>query len=139
MLRGVDRRQIELSELSVQEWPQSEGPSACYVLVVQSTKSKTNRTGDKYYMGAMRHKDVELCSLNAVAQYLFWRWHIAGEQPPSFKSRSQWYRLKLLVAGDDPTQMLSYTAQYNCCQACLQEAGVAGTGGVTHCMRGCGA
>jgi hypothetical protein len=137
LFRGDSRRRVELSELSTQLWPPEEGPSACHVVVVQSSKSKTNQTGAKYSMGAIRHKDPMLCSMGALAQYLVWRWHMSGEPPPSFRSRSHWYRLKLLV-GEDPKVELAYTTQYDCCLACFQEASVT-TEGVTHCMRGCGA
>jgi hypothetical protein len=138
LFRGDSRRRIELSELAAQLWPPSEGPSACHVFVVQSSKSKTNQTGAKYYMGAMRHKDPMLCSMGALAQYLVWRWHFSGEPAPDFRSRSSWYRLKLLVGGEGPTEELSYTTQYDCCLACFQEASVT-TESVTHCMRGSGA
>ena len=137
LFRGDSRRRVEPSELTTQLWPSSEGPSACHVLVVQSSKSKTNQTGAKYYMGALRHKDPMLCTMGALAQYLVWRWHMSGEPGPSFRSRADWYRLKLLV-GDEPPAELAYTTQYDCCLACFQEAGVT-TDGVTHCMRGCGA
>jgi hypothetical protein len=137
LFRGDSRRRAELSECAAQLWPASEGPSACHVFVIQSLKSKTNPTGNKYYMGAMRHKDPMLCTMGALAQYLVWRWHISGEPAPNFQSRSDWYRLKLLV-GEEPTTELSYTTQYDCCLACFEEASVT-TDGVTHCMRGCGA
>jgi hypothetical protein len=67
------------------------------VLVIQSSKSKTNKTGAKYYMGAIRHKNPMLCSMGALAQYIVCRWHMSSEPGPSFRSQSSWYRLKLLV------------------------------------------
>jgi hypothetical protein len=54
-------------------------------------------------MGAMRHKDPYLCTMGALAQYLFWRWHISGELQPSFKRRKDWYNTKLLVGDDKDT------------------------------------
>lgn len=48
-------------------------------------------------MGSMRHKDPLLCSHGALAEYLFWRFHVSGEETPSFRSRRAWYDVKLLV------------------------------------------
>jgi hypothetical protein len=45
-----------------------------------------------------------------LAQLLFWRWHISGEAPPSFRSRQAWYRIKVLV-GQNREQELSYPTQ----------------------------
>ena len=45
----------------------------------------------------MRHKDPLLCSHGALAQYLFWRFHISGEDAPSFQRRKDWYDVKALV------------------------------------------
>jgi len=35
-------------------------------------------------MGSLRHKDPLLCTQGALAQLLFWRWHVAGEPAPPF-------------------------------------------------------
>jgi hypothetical protein len=48
-------------------------------------------------MGSMRHLDPLLCSHGALAQYLFWRFHVSGEGLPSFETRKGWYDVKLLV------------------------------------------
>ena len=70
LFRGDSRRRVELSECTAQLFPSSEGPTACYAVVIQSSKSKTNQIGARYYMGAIRHKDPMLCSMGAMAQYL---------------------------------------------------------------------
>jgi hypothetical protein len=61
-------------------------------------------------MGSLRHKDPLFCTQGALAQLFFWRWHIAGEAPPSFRRRSDWYRIKVLV-GKDREQEISYPTQ----------------------------
>lgn len=48
-------------------------------------------------MGSIRHRDPLLCSHGALAQYLFWRFHVSGEEPPSFERRKAWYDIRLLV------------------------------------------
>ena len=40
----------------------------------------------------------------------FWRWHVAGELPPSFRYRQDWYRIKVLV-GKNREEELSYSTQ----------------------------
>jgi hypothetical protein len=86
------------------------------------------------YNAAMRHKDVLLCTIGALAQYLFWRWHIAEEEPPDFSSHQAWYKLKILV-GADRFKPLSYDTQADCCATALAEAGVIADL-VTHVCRG---
>jgi hypothetical protein len=69
-----------------------------------------NKTARKEFMGSLRHKDPLFCTQGALAQLFFWRWHIAGEAPPSFRRRQDWYRIKVLV-GRDREQELSYPTQ----------------------------
>lgn len=123
--------------MSGQLYPESEGPTACWALVLQSSKSKTNQAGNRFYMGAMRHRNPVLCTMGALAQYLFWRWHMSGEPAPNFRRRQDWYRLKVL-AGEDPRVELSYGAQHEWCLAALQNAHIT-SDSVTHVMRGSGA
>jgi hypothetical protein len=69
-----------------------------------------NKTAKKEFMGSLRHKDPLLCTQSALAQLFFWRWHISGEPPPSFRCRRDWYRIKLLV-GQDRQEEISYSTQ----------------------------
>ena len=42
--------------------------------------------------------------MGALAQYLFWRFELAGEPPLDFQTRKSWYKTKLLlgkVAGEE--------------------------------------
>jgi hypothetical protein len=88
-------------------------------------------------MGAMRHRDSLLCPQGELAQYLFWRWHISGEQPPSFQSRQDWYQIKMLV-GRDRNQEISYPTQLDDVFRAFIAAGITSMK-KTHAMRGCGA
>ena len=137
VLRGENRCMAELADLSVILYPPEEGPTPCFVVVLQTTTGKMNKTGRAQYMGAMRHKDPLLCSMGALAQYLYWRWHIGGEQLPIFKSRQNWYKTKLLV-GDNKDQEISYTAQYSSVVDAFARANIMSIA-KTHVMRGCGA
>jgi hypothetical protein len=78
---------LELADMSLIEYPKVEGPMPCFAVVVQITNGKMNKTGKKQFMGALRHRDPMLCTQSALAQYFFWRWHISGEQLPSFRRK----------------------------------------------------
>jgi hypothetical protein len=110
LLRGENRRKMELADLSLLDYPASEGPTQCGCLVALLRDGKMNKTAKKEFMGSFRHKDPLLCTQGALAQLFFWRWHIAGEDPPSFRRRQDWYRIKVLV-GRDREQELSYPVQ----------------------------
>jgi hypothetical protein len=75
--------------------------------------------------------------MGALAQYLFWRWHMSGEPAPSFQRKQDWYRLKVLV-GASPIEELAYTTQYNGCFHALRGAGIS-TESITHITRKKGA
>ena len=110
LLRGENRRKMEIADLSLLDYPPSEGPTVCGCLVSLLQDGKLNKTARKEFMGALRHKDPLFCTQRALAQLFFWRWHIAGEAPPSFRQRRDWYRIKVLV-GRDREQELSYPTQ----------------------------
>jgi hypothetical protein len=117
----------------VLQYPASESPTPCWVLVLQNEQSKTNQQGELLYSGAMRHRNPRLCTMGALAQYLFWRWHISGELAPNFQRRQDWYRLKVLV-GEQPTEELAYSTHYDACLSAFQKAGISPKD-VTHVPR----
>jgi hypothetical protein len=110
LLRGENRRKMELADLSLLDYPPTEGPTRCGCLVSLLRDGKMNKTAKKEFMGSLRHKDPIFCTQGALAQLFFWRWHIAGESPPSFRRRRDWYRIKVLV-GQNREQELSYPTQ----------------------------
>jgi hypothetical protein len=110
LLCGENRRKMELADLSLLDYPPSEGPTVCGCLVSLLQDGKMNKTARKEFMGALWHKDPLLCTQGALAQLFFWRWHIAGEPAPSFQQRKDWYKIKVLV-GRDCEEELSYLTQ----------------------------
>jgi hypothetical protein len=137
VLRGENRRIAELADLAVLQYPLTEGPTACFAIVLQITAGKTNKSGSAEYIGAMRHKNPLLCSIGALAQYFYWRWHISSEEPPIFKNRQSWYGTKLLV-GNNKRARLSYAAQYSSTVDAFAQAGITSIA-KTHVMHSCGA
>src|SRR3569833_888053 len=110
LLRGENRRKMELADLSLLKYPPSEGASVCCCLVSLLRDGKMNKTAKKEFMGSIRHRNPLLCTHGALEQLFFWRWHIAGEPAPTFRRRQDWYRIKVLV-GQDRLQELSYSTQ----------------------------
>ena len=126
LLRGENRRKIELADLSLLDYPQSEGPTQCGCLVTLLQDGKLNKTARKEFMGSIRHKNPLLCTQGALAQLLFWRWHVSGEAPPSFRRRQDWYRIKVLV-GREREKEISYPAQLKETWRAFGAAGVVST------------
>jgi len=85
VLRGENRRKLELPDMSLLEYPREEGPTPCFALVFLLSNGKMNKTGKTQYMGAMRHRGPLLCTQGALAQYLFWR--CSGDRLPNTARR----------------------------------------------------
>ena len=85
LLRGQLQRSAEFADMFVMEFP-NEGSQPCHCWIFMIDNGKTNNTGKRQYLGAMRHKEVLFCSQGALAQYLFHRFHLAGHPWPDFKS-----------------------------------------------------
>src|SRR5947208_9320817 len=128
---------LELADCSLYELPEREGPSTCTATIFLLGGGKTNKTGNKEYMGALRHKDPILCVVGALAILFFWRWHLAGEAPPNFKSRKSWYKTKLLV-GKNKDSKITYPTQYQDVIRAFEESGIVSQK-VTHAPRKQGA
>ena len=71
LLRGENRRKMELADLSLLDYPPSEGPTPCACLVTLLRDGKMNQTAKKEFMGALRHKDPLFCTQGALAQAFF--------------------------------------------------------------------
>ena len=128
---------FELANCSLYELPKREGPSTYIATVFLISSSKTNKTSNKEYIGALRYKDLVLCAVGALAMLFFWRWHLAGEVPPDFKSRKSWYKTKLLV-GKNKDSKITYPTQYQDVIRAFEESGITSKK-VTHASRKQGA
>jgi hypothetical protein len=66
----------------------------------------------------IRHKNVELCPVGALALYLFSRFHIAGEPFPNMSSRTSWYNIPLLRGSGN--NAITYQQQLRGIKECYQ-------------------
>ena len=94
-LRGESTRLFELSDLST-IFAEKEGAAGATLLVMTLGQGKTNKFGKYDRTAIMRHRHVELCAQGAVATYLFCRFHLRGEQFPSFQTSKDWFFNKLI-------------------------------------------
>jgi len=68
LLRGENRRKMELADLSLLDYPPTEGPTLCGCLMALLQDGKMNKTARKEFMGSLRHKDPLFCTQGALAQ-----------------------------------------------------------------------
>jgi hypothetical protein len=67
---------------------------------------------------------VEICPHGMLGFYLFWRWHVDGEEFPNFTSSERWYPIKVLKSGADGTKPMSYKTHNEAILAALKHIGV---------------
>lgn len=96
LLRGQTARNAELCDFHYTNLP-NEGTQPATALCLSIDIDKTQQTGKKMSMGAMRSKDYRLCSQGALAMYLFHRRQVVGEPFPDLSNPKKWYNIKLLA------------------------------------------
>ena len=124
---------LELANCSLLELLEREGPSTYIATIFLLSSGKTNKTGNKEYISALRHKDLVLYTIGALAMLFFQQWHLAGKAPPNFKSKKSWYKTKLLV-GKNKDSKITYPTQYQDVMHAFEESGIISKK-VTHAPR----
>ena len=107
LLRGDNVRSIDLSEIFTQDLGCEEGFTPCIAIVFLVDHGKCNQYGKLMHVGMLRHKEAVKCPVNALALYLFERFHISNEPFPSFGTNADWFDIKLL-RGRDKTRSITY-------------------------------
>jgi len=100
LVRGEQRRMAELADMFVMQLPTESAFQECWCWVMVFDNGKTNSSGKKQYLGALRNRDFRICPIGALAMYLFTRFHVKKEAWPSLRSPED-YRIKLLRGGSD--------------------------------------
>jgi hypothetical protein len=103
-LRGDNLRRAELCDLFTLPL-EGQGGTPCPAMVLIINNGKTNQAGKIQYSAAIRHQNPLLCALGAFAFYLFFRWNIIREPPPTFRRREHWYRIKTIKGGNNQVSM----------------------------------
>jgi hypothetical protein len=120
--RGETTRFIQLADLFTMEL-KNEGPTVCEILMVVMRQGKTNVHGRIDYGGCMRHKDIEVCPIGALALYLFYRFDVLGEPFPDLSECRLWYDT-YLINGKNPTKQMSYSMQAANMKKAMQMCGI---------------
>lgn len=112
---------------------ENQGVSECISLVSTITFGKTNQHGKIEYGSSVRHRQVEVCSVGALAVNLFSRFHFENEAFPDFTTRSAWYDT-FVIKGETPFIPLSYDTQRKVYVETFKKVGIH-TSKVTHANR----
>lgn len=132
--RSEDKRNAMLSDLYLYELDE-EGSSQCHSIILNLTKGKTNQDGKVQVGVAIRHQQVEVCPVGALAFYLFSRFQVSREPFPDMSSRDKWYNICLLRGkGSDP---ITYRQQHRAISNCYHHLKILSSK-KTHSMRGAG-
>jgi hypothetical protein len=87
------------------------GPDPFYKMQLLKDESKANTEGRPELLGATRHRNPLLCSINAVATMLllrFGREGIIGELPNFFDPKVDWPKMNSLLTDATCEDLLSY-------------------------------
>lgn len=120
--RGETTRKLQLPDLFTKEM-KNEGPTTCLAVMAIMDQGKVNQFGRIDYGGCIRHRDVEVCPVGALAMYLFWRYHVVGEVFPRTADRKTWYNTHL-IDGKDASIEIHYATQYDGMKRAMRACGV---------------
>ena len=111
ILRSETSLDGELSDCAYIHVPRSKDPDPMEIVVKQMGKGKTVTNGKKQYAKFMRHKDVRICAVGAMAMYLAYRFYYSGEfvgdNAPDWGDNKSWFRIKILTDGSSDPEKTS--------------------------------
>ncbi|CEP14729.1 hypothetical protein [Parasitella parasitica] len=79
---------------SMLEFTNEGATKDCPAMVFQFASGKMNQSKKTQYSGAIRHKDVRLCTRGSIAFYFFYRFEVDQESFPDLSSNANWYDIK---------------------------------------------
>ena len=129
ILRGESLERADLSDCLDVMLKGSLDHHEQHVLILQIATGKINRD-KKLYGRALRHKNVNLCSIGALALYLYFRFKHTGEMddPPDFTDNPKWFYRKLLISGscadEDMERPMNMRLYSNGIKASLKSCGL---------------
>jgi len=122
LLRGENIRDAELPDFFCVEMD-GEGQE-CIALALLKGRGKTNQFGNALFSGYYRHSDVRLCAVSAVALFLFYRWHMAGETI-DFSSSQSWYDIVFFsMSPGNNRSPISYKTHANAIKSVHEKLGI---------------
>lgn len=97
LLRSQNATGMQLADLFCMEI-EDQGISECIAVVASISWGKTNNSGKTEYGSCIRHKNVEVCPVNAFAIYFFSLYHSQRVEFPNLSTRRDWYNTYLFPA-----------------------------------------
>jgi hypothetical protein len=122
MARGETTRRMQLPDLFAMELAH-EGPTRCVATMVVMDQGKMNQVGQIEYGGFIRHRDVSVCPVGALALYFFWRFHVRAEAFPDMSDHKRWYDIHV-IDGKVPEKEVSYSTQATGLKSAMVACGV---------------
>ena len=90
LYRGNDARRCRMSDLFlVKILKTAIGPDACICLCILSKQGKANQMGKLEYGYMFTGREASSCGIGALALWLYFRYHVAGETPPDL-TKGDW-------------------------------------------------
>ena len=83
----------------------------------------TYRDGKAQYGVAFRNKNEQYCPLDALAFYLFYRFHVEREPWPDFSDPLAWYSTKLLAKSSNVHEEIADQSHREICNTVYKKAG----------------
>ncbi|KAF5324667.1 hypothetical protein D9611_004415 [Ephemerocybe angulata] len=121
-LRGDNVRSVRLSDLSLRDVPlvNISHDFKAKAIIMFSNQGKTNMNGRIDEHSAFRHREPELCILNALAMYFFGLYHIEKRKPATFApdwkhdkatqiGYREWYNILLFPGGKSDFEEMADT------------------------------
>jgi len=68
LVRGEQRRVAELADMFVMQLPTESASQECWCWVIVFDNGKTNSSGKKQYLGALRNRDFRICVISWTEQ-----------------------------------------------------------------------
>lgn len=133
LLRSQNAVGMQLPDLFSMEL-EDLGLSRCIAIVANIYWGKTNNAGKTEYGSAIRHKNCELCPVNAFAMYLFSLYHHQNVPFPNFNTRRDWYDTYLFPSARNNEGHILYEDQYASYKNVFEACGVS-TSKITHANR----
>jgi len=96
-LRCKDALALTLSDIYTFDMSaEIKGPSRYELLVLTLQEGKTNQHGNLLRTGILRNRHAHMCSVGAVAVYLFCLWHMLAQEFPDLSDADSWFHRKLV-------------------------------------------
>ena len=134
--RGIERRGFELSDMLIHDIDINGCKTNAFLLTVRAHKTQKDPDAPPIFSSYLRHLDFKLCSVGAVAFWIFYRIHYTNEVIIPFELQT-WFSSKIFY-GKNPQSTLTYAAHNDFVSKMHSTLDIDTGKKVTHCGRNTG-